>query len=189
MPQPNSPPQHNNHQYGGVPFGAGAGWAMPPQNNYAQQPPYPGNSAPYPSQTHSQPQQPPYPGNSAPYPSQPHSLPHQAPYPGAGGAYPPYSGNGMNSSPYPSYPSGNAHYQQPPYPSMGQPQSSPPQHDNRPVSQPPYPGAFNYMQHQPPAPSSQQFHQQHQFQQQFSGHETHSQVHSLNKVCICHEIY
>lgn len=168
MPHPNSPP-HHNQQYGnpgGAPFGAGSGWAMPPQN----------------------PSHPPYPGA---YPPQNNSPPQQPPYPGAGGAYPPYPMGGGNPTPYPPYP-GNNNYQQPaPYPSMGHPQASPypPQQDsNRPVSQPPYPGAFNYIQHQPPAPSSQQFHQQ-PYHQQFAGHETHSQSQIQRKVCICILLY
>lgn len=167
MPHPNSPPSHNQ-QYsspGGVPFGAGAGWAMSPQTPSPHQPPYPGS-----------------------YPPQNNSPPQQPPYPGVGGAYPPYPMGGGNPTPYPPYP-GNNHYQQPaPYPSMGQPQTSPYPHqqDNgRPVSQPPYPGAFNYIQHQPPAPSSQQFHQQ-PYHQQFAGHETYeTQPQTIRKVCIC----
>lgn len=165
MPHPNSQPQQNQ-QYGnpGAPFGAGAGWTMSPQ-------------------TQSPPQHTPY---QTSYPPQNNSPPQQPPYPGAGGAYPPYPMMGGNiPTPYPPYP-GNNHYQQPaPYPSMGPPQTSPypPQQDSRPVSQPPYPGAFNYAQHQPPAPGSQQFHQQ-PYHQQFTGHESQSQSQTIRKVCM-----
>lgn len=176
MPQPNSPP-NNNQQYnspGGVPFGAGTGWSVAPQNPSPQQPP-----------------------NTGAYPSPNNGLPQHPPYSGFGGGYPPYPMGGGNPTQYPPYPGsnhyqqpgsylGNNHYQQPtPYPPMGQPQTSSyphPQENNRPISQPPYPGAFNYIQHQSPAPSSQQFHQQ--SNHQHFGNETYMQSHTVKKVCI-----